>query len=238
MTKALFEYRLRENPRSRHVRLRVSIEHGLEVIVPRGYDARRVPRLLEQKKGWIEAALERAEANRRLIEPEPPWRLCNEIALPGIAQTWRVTAEATRGVRVTVREIAPGELRVRGRINDEDACRAALARWLANKARRMLVPQLQALAAELGFRYSKTYIRRQRTRWGSCSSRKAITLNAKLLFLTPALVRHVMIHELCHLMEMNHSKRFWRLVQEHDPAFRTLDKLLHDAGKMVPRWAN
>lgn len=238
MTKALFEYRLRENPRSRHVRLRVSIEGGLEVIVPRGYDATRVPRLLERMKGWIQATLERAEANRRLIEPEPPWQLCSEIALPGIGQAWRIRAEETRSSRVTLREIAPGELRVRGCIGDADACRAALARWLAAKARECLVPQLQALSMSLGFRYRRVYIRRQRTRWGSCSSRKAITLNAKLLFLPPALVRHVMIHELCHLTEMNHSKRFWRLVQQHDADFRALDKLLRDAGKMVPRWAS
>jgi hypothetical protein len=227
MTKALFEYRLRENPRSRHVRLRVSMEAGLEVIVPKGYDARWVPQLLEQRKGWIQAALERAEANRKLIEP-----------LPGIGQTWRIVAEESGSARVTVRELAPGELRVRGATHDEAACRTALARWLAERAREHLVPQLQELSRSLGFRYRDTYIRRQRTRWGSCSNRKAITLNAKLLFLPPLLVRHVMVHELCHLIEMNHSARFWALVARHDTDFRTLDKLLREAWKMVPHWAS
>lgn len=238
MSKPLFDYRLRENPRSRHVRLRVSIEGGLEVIVPKGYDARWVPELLEQRKGWIQAALERAEVNRKLIEPEPPWALPQEISLPGIGQTWRLTAEESGSARVAVRELGPGELRVRGAIHDEAACRTALTRWLAEKAREHLVPQLQELSRSLGFRYRDTYIRRQRTRWGSCSNRKAITLNAKLLFLPTPLVRHVMVHELCHLIEMNHSARFWLLVGRHDPDFRGLDKLLREAWKMVPRWAS
>lgn len=238
MTKALFEYRLRENPRSRHVRLRVGIEGGLEVIVPKGYDTRWVPQLLEQRKGWIQAALERAAANRKLIEPEPPWEVPHEITLPGIGQTWRIAAEESGSSRVTVRELGSGELRVRGAIHDQAACRIALARWLAEKARGHLVPQLQELSGSLGFRYRATYIRRQRTRWGSCSNRKAITLNAKLLFLPPPLVRHVMVHELCHLTEMNHSARFWSLVARHDPDFRGLDKLLREAWKMVPRWAS
>lgn len=237
MNKALFEYRLRESRRARYVRLRVSVEDGLEVIVPMGYDPTRVPRLLEQKKGWIQAALERAEMNRKLMEPAPAWRLPDYITLPGIGQIWQLMAKESESARIAVRETKPTHLLVYGRLNDEDACRAALTRWLARKAHECLVPQLQELSERLGFCHRHTYIRRQRTRWGSCSSRKVITLNAKLLFLPPPLVRHVMVHELCHLNEMNHSERFWRLVERHDPDFRPLDKLLREAWKMVPHWA-
>jgi predicted metal-dependent hydrolase len=63
-------------------------------------------------------------------------------------------------------------------------------------------------------------------------------LNAKLLFLPPELVDYVMIHELSHLAEMNHSKRFWALVERHDPRFRILDRQLRDMWKEVPRWAS
>lgn len=238
MSKTLFEYRLRENSRSRYVRLRVSVERGLEVIVPRGYDATCLPRLLEQQKAWIQGALARAAADRERAEPAPAWRLPHEISLPAIAQMWQISADESEGGRVAIRETGPGRLSVRGRLSDEDACRNALARWLARRAHQSLVPMLQELSAQLGFRHRHTYVRRQRTRWGSCSSRKAITLNAKLLFLPPALVRHVMVHELCHLIEMNHSRRFWALVEQHDPDFRSHDKALRQAWEMIPRWAN
>ncbi len=63
LSKALFEYRLRESARARHVRLRVTPRSGLEVVVPQGYNPARIPGMLEQKQAWIRAALERAEAD-------------------------------------------------------------------------------------------------------------------------------------------------------------------------------
>jgi hypothetical protein len=58
------------------------------------------------------------------------------------------------------------------------------------------------------------------------------------LFLDPALVRYVMVHELCHLTEMNHSPRFWSLVQRHHADFRAHDRELRKGWKSVPRWAD
>src|ERR1035438_4862572 len=76
------QYRVRVSPRSRNVRLRVSVKSGLEVIVPRGYDPDKVPSVLERKKRWIRAALERAEAHRKFFEPEPRWQVPTQISLP------------------------------------------------------------------------------------------------------------------------------------------------------------
>lgn len=237
MSRTLFEYRVRESPRARNVSLRVTVENGLEVVVPEGFDARRVPRILERMTDWIRRALERAEAHRALREPEPPWQVPREISLPAIERRWEVRAEERNTVAVALRETPSGELAMRGRVNDAGACRRALARWLARQAYAHLVPWLDRLSRELNLPYRQAYIRRQRTRWGSCSSRKTITLNAKLLFLPPALVRSVLIHELCHLVHMNHSQRFWRLVAKHDPEFRAHRKQLHEGWKRVPRWA-
>lgn len=237
MPRTLFEYRLRESPRARNVSLRVTVEKGLEVVVPKGYDPRRVPRILESMKDWIRRALERAAANRALLEPEPPWHAPCAISLSAVERQWQVAAVERDGVSVTVRETQSGRLSLRGRLNDEQACRAALTRWLTRQAYAHLVPELEVLSRRLGLRYRDVRVRRQRTRWGSCSSRKTITLNAKLLFLPPALMRSVLIHELCHLVEMNHSQRFWRLVAQYDPDFRTHRKQLHEGWKLVPRWA-
>src|SRR5262249_44058438 len=79
--------------------------------------------------------------------------------------------------------------------------------------------------------------KRQRTRWASCSRRKTLSLNSKLLFLPPELVEYVLTHELCHLVEMNHSTRFWAVLAEHCPQFREFDTRLRDMWKVVPRWA-
>src|SRR3990172_3665456 len=90
---------------------------------------------------------------------------------------------------------------------------------------------------DLGLPYQRALIRRQKTRWGSCSRDGTISLNAKLLFLSPETVNYVMIHELCHRVELNHSPRFWRLVERHCPDFRRINAQRRDLWKAVPHWA-
>jgi predicted metal-dependent hydrolase len=80
-------------------------------------------------------------------------------------------------------------------------------------------------------------IRLQRTRWGSCSSSGSISLNASLLFVAPALVRYLFVHELCHLFSMNHSRRFWNAVERFEPDYRALDRKLTAAWALIPLWA-
>ncbi|MEX2163942.1 MAG: SprT family zinc-dependent metalloprotease [Sulfuricaulis sp.] len=237
LSKALFEYRLRKSARARHVRLRITSRSGLEVVVPRGYNPARIPGMLEQKQAWIRAALERAEADRKPSGPEAVWKPPDDIELPALDQVWQVTAREADAPWAAVREIGPGRLLIHGRFTDEHASRAALARWLVRQAYAHLVPRLEELSRQLGLAFRHVYIKRQRTRWGSCSRHRAITLNAKLLFLAPALVRYVMVHELCHLAEMNHSPRFWSLVQKNHADFRTHDRELRKGWKSVPRWA-
>jgi hypothetical protein len=238
LSKALFEYRLRESARARHVRLRVTPHSGLEVVVPRGYNPARIPGMLEKKQAWIRAALERTETERRLNGPEPAWKLPDAIQFPALGRVWQVTAQETAVPWAAVRETGPGRLLIHGRITDEYASRAALARWLVRQACAHLVPRLEELSGQLGLAFRRVCFKRQRTRWGSCSHHKSISLNAKLLFLDPALVRYVMIHELCHLAEMNHSPRFWSLVQKHHADFRAHDRELRKGWKSVPRWAD
>lgn len=100
----------------------------------------------------------------------------------------------------------------------------------------MLAPLLAQIARELNFSYEKLTIRRQRTRWGSCSARGTISLNCCLLFQRPEVVRYLMIHELAHTRHMNHSKRFWQCVARHCPEYKSLDRQLREGWKHVPAW--
>jgi len=113
---------------------------------------------------------------------------------------------------------------------------AALRRALIAKAHDVLAPMLAATAQELGFTYKRIMIRRQRTRWGSCSARGTISLNCCLLFQRPPVVRYLLVHELAHTRHMNHSKRFWQCVAQHCPEYQTLDRELRDGWKRVPGW--
>ncbi len=94
------------------------------------------------------------------------------------------------------------------------------------EARKFLVARTRQLASLGKFTVNKIFIKHQKTRWGSCSTRGNINLNAKLLFLRQELRDYVIVHELCHLRHMNHSKLFWAEVQKYIPHARSLQKEL------------
>ena len=87
---------------------------------------------------------------------------------------------------------------MRAATNDVDAYQTALKEWLTDKAEERLIPWLKRISDEIGLSYSAVLIRQRQTRWGSCSARRLISLNARLLFLPPELVTYVLVHELCH----------------------------------------
>ena len=106
---------------------------------------------------------------------------------------------------------------------------------LGDKALRELPPRVAELAAKIGVSYSGITVRNQKTRWGSCSAKGNINLNC-LIMLMPEDVRdYVMIHELCHLKEMNHSARFWSEVAAVMPDYKQKEKWLKENGTAVMR---
>lgn len=76
------------------------------------------------------------------------------------------------------------------------------------------------------FSYNKIHIKNHKTRWGSCSSRQNLNLNYKILFLNPKLRDYIIVHEMCHLKEFNHSKKFWALVEKVMPDYLEIRKEL------------
>jgi predicted metal-dependent hydrolase len=227
-------YTVRPSARARRVSLRITPAGELEVVVPQGFDTRRVPAIVRDKAEWVARQLARAAERRAAWHAQPP--LPREIPLRAVGERWRVAYVAAAGRRLALTERPDGHLVLRGAVDDAAACRRLLRRWLAARARGHLPPWLERLAAEHGLSYGRVALRAQRTRWGSCSSRGTISLNVALLFLPEDLVRAVLLHELCHTEEMNHSPAFWRRLAALDPAWREAREALRTAWRLVPRW--
>jgi predicted metal-dependent hydrolase len=230
------EYRLRVSRWARGLSLRVTARGGVEVIGPRRYSPATIARLLSRERAWIESALAEVEARRRALPPPPPWQVPAEIVLPAVQAAWevRLCPSARPGVRVTA---GAKQLELAGQVADRTACRRALLRWLVRQAGLHLVPRLEDLSRSLGLPYAGTTLRLPRTRWGSCSRAGIISLNARLLLLPAPLADYVLIHELCHTRELNHSRKFWRLVGQHCPDYDRRRIALRQAGKQLPEWA-
>ena len=102
---------------------------------------------------------------------------------------------------------------------------------LRTAARADLTERVTRLAARMGVDFAGITIRAQRTRWGSCSSRGNLNFNWKLILAPPEALTYVVIHELCHLKDFNHSPRFWAEVRARMPEYEAWKKWLHTHGK-------
>jgi len=229
-------YRIRESRRSRRVRLTLNPRDGLVLVTPPRQDAQWLAQLVNDWREWIADRLDdmaiELNANGDTIKAIPQ---C--VDLPALQERWQVLQRFQPGTRVSVRVSAPGSLiLVRGQNNTVEACKA-LQRWLARRARDTLPDWLQRVSTEIKLPCGAVSVRSQRSRWGSCSAHGDISLNQQLLFLPPEWVRHILIHELCHTLELNHSDRFWAHVERFDPDYRTTRVLVRSAWPRVPVWA-
>lgn len=89
-------------------------------------------------------------------------------------------------------------------------------------ARRIIHERLMFWSTFYALTYGRVAIRNSRSRWGSCSSKRNLNFNYKLVFLPPKLIDYIVVHELCHLIEFNHSRVFWEHVARAIPEYRTL----------------
>ena len=106
---------------------------------------------------------------------------------------------------------------------------------LGAAARTLVQSHLSRANAHYGFVYKKVFIRNARTRWGSCSSRGNLGFNYRIVKLPPELAHYIVVHELCHLKEFNHSPKFWALVAQTCPNYRQARRLLRrvEQGKIT-----
>jgi len=228
------DYTIRTSTRARSVSLRVTSAGHVEVVAPLGTDPRWIARLVRDKRDWIAHQQSRAAQRMAAIAAEP--LLPQVIALRAVGETWHLEYRTTDGDGVELSARPGCRLLIRGAVGEVALCQRTLRAWLAYIARERLGPWLARLGKEQGLAYRRLAIRSQKSRWGSYSSRGTISLNCRLLFLPPELVNSVMLHELCHSLEMNHSPAFWAALSARDPVVGQSRVALRSAWRYLPRW--
>jgi predicted metal-dependent hydrolase len=212
-------YTVRRSDRARRVRVRVDPrDGGVEVVLPRRVAQREAAAAVVQLRGWID--------RRRA-----------EVAVAQARVAARAGTVPYLGTDLLLRP-APGRTRVHRRgdvllVPEGDAL-PALERWYRRQARAEIAPRLDRAAAAVGRSYTKLTIRDQRTRWGSCSASGAMSFNWRLLLAPEAVLEYVVRHEACHLAVMDHSPRFWALMERVMPGYEgPRGWLRHHGGTLV-----
>lgn len=104
---------------------------------------------------------------------------------------------------------------------------------LAEEALKVIPERVEYFAKVIGVTYGKITIRNQKTRWGSCSSKGNLNFNCLLMLAPPEVLDYVVVHELCHRKQMNHSKAFWLEVEKVLPDYKEVRKWLKEEGSQM-----
>lgn len=207
-------YLLKRSQQRRSIVLSVD-EHGLTVSAPWRSSERRIIGVIRDAEAWV---LRKLEA----------WS-----ALPARNQTWAqgdTIKYLGRDLRLDLREDAivtlvtlqdDGGLQVATPAPAHaESIKAAVIEWYRRHAQSNFSARIGEFAPRIGIPEPRLFLSSARTRWGSCNVRREIRLNWRLIQATQSTIDYVVVHELAHLIEMNHSRRFWKLVAAQCPHYR------------------
>lgn len=204
------------HPRARRYVLRLRPDGSARVTIPRRGSVAQARRFVQTQTAWLEKQLQRLAS-----QPTKPhhWQDGTEILLRGETARLEVASDAGQPSAWLGAERVP--------IADPSAnLRPAVEAHLRRLATRELPARVFELAAVHQLPVRRVSVRNQRSRWGSCSRSGTVSLNWRLVQV-PTFVRdYIVLHELAHLKEMNHSRRFWREVQRLCPEFALAERWL------------
>lgn len=207
-------YRVKRTRRRSIVGLQID-GRGLLVTVPkRGASARLIERVLQDKAGWVLTKLKEWQNH---TAPRLAWH--EGARLPYLGQELRLAFNRAE-VRGRVLKLDGHLLVTLPDPGSESAVAALVTRWYRQEALALFRERVAHYAARFGVAAPRIRLSSARTRWGSCNENGAVTLNWRLLLLPRQLADYVVVHELAHLKEMNHSARFWALVEQALPDYR------------------
>ncbi|SIN71518.1 M48 family metallopeptidase [Halodesulfovibrio marinisediminis] len=240
------EYTLTRSKRAKHVRLKVTRSKGLEIVVPETFKTKWLPSILEKRTDWIRNAARRLDLPER-IEELPPL-VPEQIVLPSMGYEYSIQSvpavtiseklvDAEKIIRTTTGLLSIETQRavLLPDVVAESEKVELLRCWLVRCGKEYLPELLEDVSIEVGIPYKKVQIRLQKGRWGSCSSRGTISLNARLMLLPTELLRYILLHELAHVRHPNHSNAYWRYLESLDSKALEYDVSMRDAWKYIPR---
>jgi hypothetical protein len=203
-------------------------EEEVSVRVPLRLPRREIEALVARKAGWIRKKL----AAHRLSPPLPQRNYTTGEEISYLGRDCRLRLESAGQASV---KLIQGELQVQATADSlhRDAVKLQLEQWYLQQAERHLERRCRHYETIVGARARAVTVRHYKSRWGSCSVRGDIRFNWEIIMAPAAIVDYLVVHELCHLLEHNHSPAFWRLVERACPEYREHRDWLKRNGRVL-----
>ncbi len=218
-------YNIRESNRAKRISMRVDVNKGLEVVYPKGINQPSPEDILTQNKAWVLEMIDKLET-RLASRFQRQYQQGEIFRYLGDDHNLNIISK-TRGQRISVNltdTTLDVSLPPNIRSNDTEAIQIAIEKFYRKQAKDYLPARTYEIASQLGYEVNRVMIKNQKTRWGSCSTNKNINLNLRLMMTPHNAIDYIIIHELCHLTHMNHSKAFWNLVGRYCPSYKAWRK--------------
>lgn len=224
---AAITVRVRRNRRTRHVRLHIDEQGEVTASVPARFAAERIDPIVRERADWVHDVLMRMELKARDtqvdLEQGDPVRWLGR---------WVPTLLEREGRRAVVRMAIDEDGRdvLWLRVPEDADPYEALVAWYRREARTVFEEKVEHWCREFGIQAGRVSVREQRTRWGSCSYSGDLSFNWRLVLAPEWVLDSIVVHELCHIEELNHSDAFWELLDARFPRHEEASDWLRDHG--------
>jgi predicted metal-dependent hydrolase len=212
----VISYSTRVSTRARRYRIMVGT-NGVELIIPHGGSINQGIAFLSHHSDWVLAQLKRIDKQKARTTLPP--LLENSLLYQGRTTPVKHVPDASLHSRA-VAEYTGRSIRVRVPLHSRITPLKVAEAWMRQQARPMIEKRVVAWAATLHVSPRRITIRDQRTRWGSCSSSGTLSFNWRLIMPPQEIMDYVIVHELAHMLEPNHSRQFWLIVARYCPDYK------------------
>ena len=240
VTQILEQCSVRVSSRAKFMRLTVSLDKGIEIVIPQAMSQvqayKMIPGFVLKQQGWINTTLQRLSRQHHLKPRLADCHLPQAIELIALNKTFKLEYTGLIREKLILRMTDEKTLSLSGSLSRRYEIFQLLEQFLRRYAYDFIHNRLSRMSRQTGLTFNRLTIRAQKTRWGSCSSKKNINLNYRLLFVDRQLLDYILLHELAHTVHLNHSKDFWDLVEKFMPDYKTRDEQINRIRDTLPCW--
>lgn len=227
----VISYSVKRSFKAKYVNISVGVD-GVQVVAPVLMDDNEIIQLVEKKREWIFRKFE--SYRQRLAQIRPKHEYVSGERLLFMGKDYPLQVLEGEG-RFTTIKLIDGQFLIY--INKDipqekrrEAIRSKLEQWYKSKAKNLIQERLDLFTAKIGVKINTVRFKNQKTRWGSCSQQGNLNFNWKLIMAPMYIVDYIVVHELCHLIQMNHSQEFWQQVGRQIPDYQERRKWLKENG--------